>query len=72
LQTYLIESKADLMGQHFELIHQTSFQFNNLLELQRFCMNFMANIPEKVFKSLDFTALPKNPWFYLLREMIYK
>ena len=25
LQTYLIENKADWLEQHFELIHQTSF-----------------------------------------------
>ncbi|GBB83394.1 hypothetical protein RclHR1_10110006 [Rhizophagus clarus] len=42
LQPYLIENKADWMEKHFELIHRTSFQSNNLLELQKFCTEFMA------------------------------
>ncbi|POG71550.1 BTB/POZ protein, partial [Rhizophagus irregularis DAOM 181602=DAOM 197198] len=36
LQTYLIKNKADWLEKHFELIHRTSFQSNNLLELQKF------------------------------------
>ena len=50
LQTYLVENEADWMEQKFELIHQTSFQHNNFLELQKFCTNFMARFPDKVFK----------------------
>ncbi len=68
LQTYLIESKADWMEQHFELIHQTSFQSNNLLELQRFCTNLMASFPEKVFKSFDFTSLPEKSLISLIKK----
>ena len=36
LQKYLVENKSEWMEQHFELIHRTSFQSNNLLELQQF------------------------------------
>ncbi len=72
LQLYLIENKADWMEQNFELIHQTSFRSNNLLELQRFCTNFMANFPENVLKSFDFTLLPEKSLISLIKEMIYK
>ncbi|PKK60934.1 BTB-domain-containing protein [Rhizophagus irregularis] len=60
LQKYFIENKSEWMEQHFELIHRTSFQSNSLLELQQFCTKFMANSPEKIFKSLDFTEPTNN------------
>ncbi|RGB27276.1 hypothetical protein C1646_719085, partial [Rhizophagus diaphanus] len=56
------------MEQHFELIHRTSFQSNSLLELQQFCMNFMANSPEKIFKSFDFTSLPEKSLVKLIKR----
>ena len=68
LQTYLIENKVDWMEQHFELIHRTSFQSNHLLELQKFCTDFMAKFPEKVFKSFDFTSLPEESLVSLLKR----
>ncbi len=60
LQICLIESKADWMGQHFELIHRTSFQSNNLLELQRFCTNFMANFLKRFFPEKSLVLLVKR------------
>ncbi|CAB4429982.1 unnamed protein product [Rhizophagus irregularis] len=68
LQTYLIEYKVDWIEQHFELTHRTSFQYNNLLELQKFCTSFMAKFPEKIFKSLDFTSLPEKSLISLLKR----
>jgi hypothetical protein len=68
LQTYLIENKVDWIEQHFELTHRTSFQSNNFLELQRFCTEFMAKSPEKVFQSLDFTSLPEKSLISLLKR----
>jgi hypothetical protein len=68
LQKYLIENNYEWMEQHFELIHRTSFQSNSLLELQQFCTNFMANSPEKIFKSLDFTSLPEKSLVQLIKR----
>ncbi|EXX63173.1 hypothetical protein RirG_154780 [Rhizophagus irregularis DAOM 197198w] len=68
LQTYLIENKADWLEKHFELIHRTSFQSNNLLELQKFCTEFMAKSPDKIFESLDFTSLPEKSLVSLLKR----
>jgi hypothetical protein len=68
LQTYLIENKVDWIEQHFELTHRTSFQSNNLLELQKFCTEFMAKSPEKVFQSLDFASLPEKSLISLLKR----
>ncbi|EXX75188.1 uncharacterized protein OCT59_007703 [Rhizophagus irregularis] len=68
LQKYFIENKSKWMEQHFELIHRTSFQSNSLLELQQFCTNFMANSPEKIFKSLDFTSLPEKSLVQLIKR----
>src|SRR5438270_12577881 len=68
LQTYLIENKPNWMEQHFELIYRTSFQSNYLLELQRFCTDFMARFPEKIFKSLDFTSLSEKSLVLLLKR----
>ncbi|GBB85474.1 hypothetical protein RclHR1_00120028 [Rhizophagus clarus] len=56
------------MKQHFELIHRTSFKSNSLLELQQFCTGLMANSPEKIFKSLDFTSLPEKSLIQLIKR----
>ncbi|EXX76864.1 hypothetical protein RirG_029090 [Rhizophagus irregularis DAOM 197198w] len=68
LQKYFIENKSEWMEQHFELIHRTSFQSNSLLEVQQFCTNLMANSPEKIFKSLDFTSLPEKSLVQLIKR----
>ena len=66
LQRYLIENKSGWMEQNFELTHRTSFQSNNLLELQQFCTNLMAKFPE--FKSFDFTLLPEKSLISLIKR----
>ncbi|GBB85472.1 hypothetical protein RclHR1_00120026 [Rhizophagus clarus] len=70
LQAYLIEYNSEWMEQHFELIHRTSFQSNSLLEFQQFCIDLMANSPEKLFKSFDFTLLSEKSLIQLIKEMI--
>ncbi|CAB4416265.1 unnamed protein product [Rhizophagus irregularis] len=68
LQNYLIENKSEWIEQHFELVHQTSFQRNNLLKIQQFCTNLMAKYPEKIFKSFDFTSLPEKSLILLIKR----
>ncbi|GET64887.1 carbohydrate-binding module family 13 protein [Rhizophagus irregularis DAOM 181602=DAOM 197198] len=68
LQQYLIENKVEWMEQHFELTHRTSFHSSFLLELQKFCIDFMAKSPEKVFKSLDFISLPEESLVSLIKR----
>ncbi|CAB4438889.1 unnamed protein product [Rhizophagus irregularis] len=68
LQKYLIENKIEWMEQHFELTHRTSFHSSSLLELQKFCIDFMAKSPEKVFKSLDFISLPEESLVSLIKR----
>ncbi|GBB87265.1 hypothetical protein RclHR1_01370024 [Rhizophagus clarus] len=68
LQTYFIENKIEWMEQHFELIHRTSFQSNNILKIQQFCIDFMAKFPEKIFKSLDFTSLSEKSLIPLIKR----
>src|SRR5437764_4765461 len=68
LQNYLVENKLEWIEQHFELIHRTSFQSNNLQELQQFCTSLMAKSPEKIFKSFDFTSLPEKSLISLIKR----
>src|SRR5947199_7756422 len=68
LQRYLIENESEWMEQHFELIHQTSFQSNSLSELQRFCTDLMATSPEKIFKSFDFISLQEKSLVSLIKR----
>ncbi|GBC03054.1 hypothetical protein RclHR1_04970008 [Rhizophagus clarus] len=68
LQRYLIENKSEWMEQYFELIYQTSFQSNSLLELQEYCTNLMAKSPEKILKSLDFTSLSEKSLVSLIKR----
>src|SRR5581483_5718676 len=68
LQEYLLEDKSEWLEQHFQLIHQASFQSNNLLELQQFCTDFIAESPEKIFESLDFNSLPEESLVSLIKK----
>ncbi|GBC00023.1 hypothetical protein RclHR1_03710007 [Rhizophagus clarus] len=68
LQKYLINNNSEWLEQHFELIHRTSYQSKSLLELQEFCTNLMAESPEKIFKSFDFTSLPEKSLISLIKR----
>ncbi|GBC11628.2 BTB/POZ protein [Rhizophagus irregularis DAOM 181602=DAOM 197198] len=68
LQNYLIENNSEWLEQHFELTHRTSFQSNSLSELQNFCTNLMAESPDKIFKSIDFTSLPEKSLISLIKR----
>ncbi|CAB4412284.1 unnamed protein product [Rhizophagus irregularis] len=68
LQKYFIENNSEWMEKHFELIHRESFQSNSLLELQKFCTDFMSKSPEKIFESLDFTSLPEKSLVQLIKR----
>ncbi|POG69228.1 hypothetical protein GLOIN_2v1877698 [Rhizophagus irregularis DAOM 181602=DAOM 197198] len=68
LQRYLIENKFEWMEQNFELIHQTSFQSNYLLELQQFCTDLMAKCPDRYFTSLNFTSLSEKSLTQLIKR----
>ena len=60
LQKYLVENKFEWMEKHFDNIQQVSSQSSNLLELQKFCTDFIAKSPEKIFNSTYFTSLPEK------------
>ena len=68
LQKYLIEDRLEWMEQHFEIIHQTSFQSHNLQEIQNFCTSLMAKSPEKILKSFDFISLPEKSLISLIKR----
>ncbi|EXX65412.1 hypothetical protein RirG_133450 [Rhizophagus irregularis DAOM 197198w] len=67
LQKYLINNKTELIEQNFGLTQKIILQSNNLLELQEFCINFMAQSPEKIFKSFDFTLLSEKSLISLIK-----
>ena len=46
--------------ENFEFTQRISLQSNNLLELQKFCEDFIVKSPKKIFKSLYFTSLSEK------------
>ena len=60
LQSYLIENKEDWMELNFNLVYQTSFENDSLLELQNYCNDLISKKPDKIFKSLNFSSIPEN------------
>jgi hypothetical protein len=68
LQKYLIENKSEWIEQNFELTHRISFQTENLLEIQQFCTSIMAESPEKIFNSFDFTSLSEKSLIKLIKR----
>ncbi|RGB27413.1 hypothetical protein C1646_819777 [Rhizophagus diaphanus] len=67
LQKYLIRNKPELIEQNFGLTQKIISQSNNLLELQEFCINLMAQSPEKIFKSFDFILLSEKSLISLIK-----
>ncbi|GBC40651.2 BTB/POZ protein [Rhizophagus irregularis DAOM 181602=DAOM 197198] len=68
LMKYLIKYKYEWMEQHFELIYQTGFQSNSLLNLQNFCTGCMTKSPHKIFNSFDFTSLSEKSLVSLIKK----
>src|SRR5437762_3088254 len=60
LQHFLIENKANLMEQNFNLIYQTSFENNYFLELQKYCIDLLSKEPDKIFKSSNLSLIPER------------
>ena len=60
LQSYLIKSETKWMEENFSLIHNTIFQYNSFIELQKYCTDIMSKYPEKIFKSLDFASISEK------------
>src|SRR5438128_2703259 len=60
LQSFLIENRTNWMEQNFDLIYQTSIEYNSFLELQKFCTDLMSKESDKIFKSLNFSSIPEN------------
>ncbi len=56
------------MEQHFELTYQIGFQSNNLPALQKFCVELMANSPEKIFRSPHFTSLAEKSLISIIKR----
>jgi hypothetical protein len=68
LQKYLIKNKPEWIEQHFEFTYQISLQSNNLLGLQEFCTNLMAQFPDKILKSFEFTSLSEKSLISLIKR----
>ncbi|EXX57497.1 hypothetical protein RirG_206630 [Rhizophagus irregularis DAOM 197198w] len=68
LQKYLIENKSEWLEQNFGITYQASSKSNNLLKLHQFCTNLMANSPEKIFESFDFTLLTEKTLVQLIKR----
>ena len=60
LQIFLIENKANLMEQNFNLICQTSYENDSFMELQKYCNDLISKEPDKIFKSLNFSSISEK------------
>jgi hypothetical protein len=57
LQGFLIKNKTEWMEQNFNLIYQISIENVSFLGLQEYCTNLISKVPDKIFKSLDFSLV---------------
>ncbi|CAB4421484.1 unnamed protein product [Rhizophagus irregularis] len=60
LQSSLIENNDNWIEQNFNLIYQMSFENNSFLELQKYCTDLITKEPDKIFKSLEFSAISEK------------
>jgi hypothetical protein len=70
LQSFLIETKANWMEQNFNLIYQTSFKNDSLLELQKYCTDLITKKPNKIFKSLNSSSISEKLLVSLIQSDI--
>ncbi|GES93542.1 hypothetical protein GLOIN_2v1782772 [Rhizophagus clarus] len=68
LQKYLIQRESEWIVQHFGIVQQISSNSNNLLELQELCTNLMAQSPEKILMSFNFTSLSEKSLISLIKR----
>jgi hypothetical protein len=68
LQFYLIENETNWIEQNFNLIHQTSFENNSFLELQKYCTDIISKEPDKIFNSLNFSSISENLLFTTIQS----
>ncbi|RIB08105.1 hypothetical protein C2G38_374623, partial [Gigaspora rosea] len=63
-----IETNSSWLRLRFSHIYKTSFQNNQLQDLQKWCNDIVAKYPDKLFESEDFTSLPENALISLIRR----
>uniref|UniRef100_U9UQT7 Kelch-like protein 17 n=1 Tax=Rhizophagus irregularis (strain DAOM 181602 / DAOM 197198 / MUCL 43194) TaxID=747089 RepID=U9UQT7_RHIID len=68
LQKFLIENKSEWIVQNFGFTQQISSTSNNLLDLQEFCTKLMAQSPEKILLSFNFTLLSEKSLISLIKR----
>src|SRR4051812_37893771 len=68
LQSFLIENKANWVGQNFNLIYQTSFENDSFLTLRQYCTDLMSKESDKIFKSLNFSSIPEKRLISLIQS----
>ncbi|UZO02429.1 uncharacterized protein OCT59_020910 [Rhizophagus irregularis] len=68
IQSFLTKNKTGWMELNFNLIYQTSFENNSFLELQKYCTDLMSKYPDKILKSLDFSATPEKLIVSLIQD----
>ncbi|GES76361.1 carbohydrate-binding module family 13 protein [Rhizophagus clarus] len=60
LQYFLIERKTSWIEKNFNLVYQTSYENDSLLELQKYCTNLISKEPDKILKSPEFSSISEN------------
>uniref|UniRef100_U9UJW5 Kelch-like protein 17 n=1 Tax=Rhizophagus irregularis (strain DAOM 181602 / DAOM 197198 / MUCL 43194) TaxID=747089 RepID=U9UJW5_RHIID len=68
LQSFLIEKHSTWMEQNFNMIYQTSFENDSLLELQNYCNDLISKNPDKIFNSLNFSSIPEKILISLIQN----
>ncbi|GBC09332.1 hypothetical protein RclHR1_08780003 [Rhizophagus clarus] len=68
LQSYLIKNNTTWLEKNFNLIYQTSFEYDSLLELQNYCSDIISKKPEKIFNSLNFSSIPEKILISLIQN----
>ncbi|GBC11602.2 uncharacterized protein OCT59_025361 [Rhizophagus irregularis] len=71
IQSFLMENNSNWMEQNFDLICRTSFENDSFLDLQKYCncvISKISNEPDKIFKSQNFTSIPKNRLISVIQD----
>ncbi|CAG8536079.1 12157_t:CDS:2 [Acaulospora colombiana] len=68
IESFLLDNHTEWLRQNFALINRTCFRYEGFRGLQRFCTGIIAQKPEMIFESDDFTIIQESALVSLLQR----
>ncbi|EXX65217.1 uncharacterized protein OCT59_027405 [Rhizophagus irregularis] len=68
LQSFLIENKSEWIELNFSDVYELSFENSSFSDLQKYCNDLISNDPDKIFRSLNYSATSEKVLISLIQS----